>query len=75
LLPPVAAVYQPFAVNPVRASGVGRVSAVSSSVKLAVKGEIAVPPFVVALYVVTKTFIHVTSAVDDVEAECVLLPE
>ena len=49
LLPPVdAVVYQPLAVNPVRAAGVGRVNAVPPSMKSSVNGEIAVPPFVVA---------------------------
>ena len=47
--PPVdCVVYQPLGVYPVLATGVGRTSAVPPTVKFAVKGEIAVPPFVVA---------------------------
>ena len=49
LLPPVdAVVYQPLSVKPVRAEGVGRVKAVSPEIKLAVSGDKAVPPLVVA---------------------------
>ena len=49
LLPPVdAVVYQPLAVKPVRAEGVGKVKASSPATKLAVSGDKAVPPLVVA---------------------------
>jgi hypothetical protein len=47
-----AVVYQPFAVYPVRITGVGSKSAEPPTVKLAVRGEIAFPPFVVASYVI-----------------------
>ena len=76
LLPPEdAVVYQPLAVNPVRAAGVGRVNAVPPSMKSSVNGEIAVPPFVVALKVVTNLSSQVTFEVLDVEVARVGLPE
>ena len=54
----------------------GRVNAVPPSMKSAVNGDIAVPPFVVALKVVTKVSRQVTFVEGlDVEVAWVRLPE